>query len=75
MFQNVTIYSTIVFFILSYNIYLLLINIFKILKTRILLNKVYEETQDPLEEELKKNQKVNKFNLLAKEITNNQIKA
>ncbi len=37
MFQNVIIYVTIIFFSLSYYIYLQLISIFKILKTRQLL--------------------------------------
>lgn len=73
IFQNITIYSTIIFFILSYNLYLILIKILKILKTRILLNKIYNEEPINMEKN-KENQIINKLNLLIKEINDNQIK-
>lgn len=87
IFQNVTLYSAIIFFILSYNLYLILIKIFKILKTRILLNKVYSKIlfnkntnilfkrQRNVSEifNFKRNQITNKFNLLVKEITEKQL--
>jgi len=74
IFENITIYSTIIFFILSYNLYLILIKILKILKTRILLNKMYNEESINSVEKNKENQIINKFNLLIKEIKDNQIK-
>ena len=71
MYQNVVVYATIVFFILSYNIYLLLIKIFKILKTRLLLNKVYDELSVDNEIVIIKSEKTsNKFSLLTKEYFN-----
>ena len=75
MYQNVVVYATIVFFILSYNIYLLLIKIFKILKTRLLLNKVYDELSvDDSIVSIKSEKTSNKFSLLTKEALNNAIK-
>lgn len=68
MFQNVIVYSIIIFFILSYNIYQILIHIFKILKTRILLKKMLVHSSAPEINSFFTGKNTNNFNILVKEL-------
>ena len=67
MFQNVIIFATIIFFILSYNIYIILIKIFKILKTRFLLKKTLLSTEN-WDITLYSGKNINNLNLLINEL-------
>ena len=68
MFQTVIFYAIIVFFLLSYNIYQILINIFKILKTRILLKKNLNQIESHEPEIFASWKKSNNILLLEREI-------
>lgn len=73
MYQNVIIFSIILFFTLSYNLYQNLIKIFKILKTRVLLKKTLIETQI-LELNAIPGKNTNNMNILVKELDVIKIK-